>query len=235
MNCEEFRAKLDAYIDGALNEQEIGAMLEHTRICDACARELAAAETLRETLREIDAAVVVPLEAQAAWRDAVRKEAARKRMRGKLRVIYAAAAALVLLVGCMAVFRSGIFAGQESRVSVKPMAVEEADVSAIVAADGMTANASENPDYTARRRISTKDLRVAEETVRVLCAEYGADIVSETDSEAGDRAAKTYRIELPVDYMEDFLNATTQLGDVLESEIREDRAESAIVELSITE
>ena len=233
MNCEEFRANLDAYVDGALNEQGIDAMLEHTKICNACARELAAAKALRDALRDMDASVAVPLETQAAWRDAVRREAGKRQLRKKLRAVYAAAAALIVLAGCAAVFRGGLFAQKEARVSVQPMAVEEVDASAIIAADGLTANASEKPDYTARRRLSTRDMRSADTTVRTLCAEYGAEIVSETDSETDGREARTYRIELSCDYMEDFLRAVTQIGDVLESEIREVQAEPAVIELQI--
>lgn len=235
MNCEEFRANLDAYVDGALNEQEMDAMLEHTKICNACARELAAAKTLSDALRDMDASVVAPLEAQATWRDAVRREAGKRQLRKKLRAVCAAAAALIVLVGCAAVFRSGLFTQKEARLSVQPMAVEEADASAVIAADGLTANASEKTDYTARRKISARDMRSADMTVQTLCAEYGAEIVSETDSETDGRESRTYRIELPHDYMEDFLRAVTQIGDVLESELREAQTESAVIELQITE
>ena len=99
MKCDEFTSALDAYIDGELSPDDVRAMCEHAKGCAACGDELKRAEFLRDALRNIDADTFVPLEAQAAWRSAVKRERARKRKNTWIRSLTAVAAAAVVLVG----------------------------------------------------------------------------------------------------------------------------------------
>ena len=78
MNCEEARLLFDAYVDGELSEEEKRALIDHALACEACAQELQAAELLKDTLAHLDDDVQVPLQAQAAWRNAIRAEAKKK-------------------------------------------------------------------------------------------------------------------------------------------------------------
>ena len=99
MKCDEFTSALDAYIDGELLPDDARAMCEHAKGCAACGDELKRAEFLRDALRNIDADTFVPLEAQAAWRSAVKRERARKRKNTWIKSLTAVAAAAVVLVG----------------------------------------------------------------------------------------------------------------------------------------
>ena len=99
MNCEDFLSKLNAYIDSELPLAERLAMDEHARSCPECQEVLARALDVATSLAEMDEGLSVPLECQAAWRKAVREEAASRRrpVRGwALRAASIAAAALVL-------------------------------------------------------------------------------------------------------------------------------------------
>ena len=106
MNCDQFLLKIDAYIDDELSVDELKEMREHAKICDACRDEMAKADLLRETLNGLDDDIVVPLEAQAAWRKAVRAESQRKNVRKWTRGLYVVAAALVLVLGCILVMNN---------------------------------------------------------------------------------------------------------------------------------
>ena len=97
---EQFLLKIDAYIDGELSNDELNEMREHAENCEACRMEMEKADLLRDTLNGIDDDIVVPLEAQAAWRKAVRAEAKQKNVRKWTRGLYVVAAALVLVLGC---------------------------------------------------------------------------------------------------------------------------------------
>ena len=44
-----------------------------------------------------------------------------------------------------------------------------------------------------------------------------------------------YRVELPVAYMEDFLSAAGVLGTELDSELRDEAGETAIIYIQLTE
>lgn len=217
--------RLDAYADGELSDAEVDEMLEHAKNCASCARELETAALLHDAMEHIDDNVAVPLAAQAAWRNAVRREAGAKKLKKRARYLYAAAAAVVVLLGCTAALRGA------EHAKVEPMLAAETaqGASAIVVSDGMEPAAKGAVD--ARRKIVTDDVEAARETVAALCEEYGASLLSE---EASDGAV-VFRIELPGDYMEDFLNAAAQLGTAADSEIHEDMPETAVLELQLVE
>ena len=84
MNCEEFAQYLVDYSDekngrASAIDELIMQMDEHAQTCDSCAVLMEQDQLLDELLAEIaeeDAQTVAPLEAQAAWRKAIRAEAA---------------------------------------------------------------------------------------------------------------------------------------------------------------
>lgn len=100
MDCETFREKLDAWIDGEISPEDMRALEEHARTCGECRAEMSRAEALKKMCEEMDREICVPLPAQAAWRQAVRAEARRKTAAAPrwIRGLTAAAAALVVLV-----------------------------------------------------------------------------------------------------------------------------------------
>ena len=106
MNCKEFMERLDACIDGELTQAERQAFLRHAQECSACKDELYRAEAIHAALAAMDDGFSVPLPAQAAWRNAVKREARRRKGRAFYRAASAIAAAFVLLVGVTAAFRA---------------------------------------------------------------------------------------------------------------------------------
>ncbi len=100
MDCEFFRAHIDAYIDGELECEEREAMEAHARECAECAGMLENARRLAQTCASLEDKVSVPKAAEEAWFNAVRKEGnARKfRILNITKRLGAVAAALVLVV-----------------------------------------------------------------------------------------------------------------------------------------
>lgn len=109
MDCQKYRTHLDEWIDGELEAELAPAMEAHRNSCPDCAEETRRAMEAIELIRTLEDEVPVPLEAQAAWRSAVREEA-RQRRRHRfsvgMRVASSIAATFVLLVGCTLGFRS---------------------------------------------------------------------------------------------------------------------------------
>ncbi|MBQ8954171.1 MAG: DUF4349 domain-containing protein [Clostridia bacterium] len=110
MNCTNFRANLDAYIDSELDRKTRRAMEEHAASCPDCGALLNQAMDVVTRCAELNEGLTVPLECQAAWRRAVRAEAeakneAREKKRSGrrssrnawVRALSATAAVLVLL------------------------------------------------------------------------------------------------------------------------------------------
>ena len=238
MNCEQMRAMLDAYIDGELSEEEMRALRDHAAACEDCKRELEAAELLRDALAHMDDDVSVPLEAQAAWRKAVRAEAGKRSRRRVLRVAYGLAAALVVAIGCTAVLRSDALKPQNAltpNAGAQARAVEFTEM--MVATDGeadavQATYSLSAEDYAAWKKYGVADFDRACQTLEELTAEYSG--TATTDRGEADREAM-YRIELPAAYMEDFLNAASLLGTELDSELREESGETAVIYIKLTE
>ena len=238
MNCEQMRAMLDAYIDGELSEEEMRALRDHAAACEDCKRELEAAELLRDALAHMDDDVSVPLEAQAAWRKAVRAEAGKRSKKRALRVVYGLAAALVVAIGCTAVLRSDALKPQNAltpNAGAQARAVEFTEM--MVATDGesdavQATYSLSAEDYAAWKKYGVADFDRACQTLEELTAEYSG--TATTDRGEADREAM-YRIELPAAYMEDFLNAASLLGTELDSELREESGETAVIYIQLTE
>ncbi len=99
MSCESFMSRLDAYLDDALSAEEMRRMDAHADECAKCAQELNAGRRLVQMLRGLDDGIVVPLDVQAGWRRAVRKEISARKRKRLYRVFGTVAAALVVMVG----------------------------------------------------------------------------------------------------------------------------------------
>lgn len=54
MRCSEYEDYLAAYIDGELNEKQIDALQEHLDVCDTCREALAALQTIKEHMQDIE-------------------------------------------------------------------------------------------------------------------------------------------------------------------------------------
>ena len=238
MNCEQMRAMLDAYIDGELSAEEMRALRDHAAACEDCKRELEAAELLRDALAHMDDDVSVPLEAQAAWRKAIRAEAGKRSKKRALRVVYGLAAALVVAIGCTAVLRSDALNPQNAvtpNAGAQARAVEFTEM--MVATDGesdavQATYSLSAEDYAAWKKYGVVDFDRACQTLEELTAEYSG--TATTDRGEADREAM-YRIELPSASMEDFLNAARLLGTELDSELREESGETAVIYIQLTE
>lgn len=210
MNCEEARKLIDAYIDGELSEAEKRALMDHAQACEMCAQELEAAELLRDTLSNMDEDVQVPLQAQAAWRNAVRAEAKKKNSRKWMRVGYAAAA-VVLLIG------SGLALREAPQPQSPVMLAAGAPVVAneLIAKDGVAPKLSsataDTVEYSVWKKISSENPQQDREELKMLAAEYSA-----VYAEQGEDIC---RIELAQEYLDDFLNAASRIGTELSLEM----------------
>lgn len=222
MDCEMLRSRLDAYMDGELPEEEIRALEDHARECEDCRRELAAAKLMRDVLHDMDEGIAVPLEAQAAWRGAVRAEARRRGMRRWTRVACAAAAALVLVVGGSWALKRA----PEPAQGQPELAVQVAE-DGVIARDGDmgTAAPASQEACAAWKKIAAEDKAAAVQTLEDLSAEYSGSCRTEGDD--------LLRIELPCAYLEDFLNAASRLGTELDSKMGDTTVETAVVYIQL--
>ena len=261
MNCEQFLLKIDAYIDDELSNGEIDEMREHALNCVSCRAELEKAEFLRETLNGMDDDIVVPLEAQAAWRKAVRAEAQRKSVRKWTRGLYVVAAALVLALGCTLIMNNDVFSSR--RMDASP-----AEPSEVNANEGIAMVASE--DANAFEAYSGGKMGAASDNMRkgaVMIAADGVEGLEEAsvetysavkkyviaDTAAADElirnlaaeyeavsvectdlgADAVYCVELPLDYQADFLSSLSVLGNELASEAFEVEMDHALVRIDL--
>lgn len=216
MNCSEFRQMLDAYIDGELDENQRKAFAAHAEKCDDCREQMRAAEQLRDILSQMDEDIAVPLPAQAAWRSAVRKEAARKRMKRLYSAVGAVAAACVLTLGVTTMLRT-----QNGDVAVPTPAAEMTRKVAYVQTDGLSEEAvleatvvpgmarsiSLDAPY-ARRRIYAEDIQAARSYLGDVAEEYDGIIEREAD---GDEGLEVY-LRISGDNVADFINAVDHIG-----------------------
>ena len=235
MRCEDFLLKIDAYIDGELTNDELNELRMHAGSCENCRAELEKAELLRDTLSGIDEDIVVPLEAQAAWRRAVRAEARQGNVRKWSRGLYVVAAALVLVLGCTFMFNNDFFADKRVRgleMAAAPGAASDAmrDGVVMMAADGEEAMvAAKIESYSAVKKYSVADMDAADKLIRDLASEYSAMRVEKIDL-VGNLC---YCVELPFDYQDDFLSSMTVLGEEIDSELFEVEMEHALIRINL--
>lgn len=101
MNCRQFSELLQAYLDRELEPADFAQFEAHAKACPECGRTLEEMTSILTDCAELDEGLEMPLAAQAAWRKAVREEAARRRKRfgfTMARNMGAIAAAFVVLV-----------------------------------------------------------------------------------------------------------------------------------------
>lgn len=113
IDCKFFTEHLDSYLDSELDQATRQEMHRHAANCPSCGECLESMTRLLTMCAEMDEGLSVPLEAQAAWRKAVRAEAASKERKASSRgAVFrrwtgGIAAALVLLVGGTFAYRMG--------------------------------------------------------------------------------------------------------------------------------
>lgn len=106
MMCQKFRELIDDYIDDVLSYEERAFMKAHAEKCENCAEEMRLADIIKNEVKGMDNHIAVPLEAQAAWRSAVRKEIRNKKLKKAYKAVGSIAAAFVVLVGATFAMRS---------------------------------------------------------------------------------------------------------------------------------
>lgn len=255
MKCEEFTSALDAYIDGELSADEVRAIRGHAEGCVACREELKRAEFLRDTLLHMDDHIAVPLEAQAAWRSAVKRERARKKRNVWIRPLVAAAAAAVVLVGGIAMIgnqkndlrMNGAISESLQMISAEADGLQ-ADApadggtrgsapvrTAVIQCDGESADAAnavnEETDYACWKKLRVADLKAACAALDQLADEYEGSVTRESGAEKD----VIYRVVLPGSNLNDFVTAVGSIGDVRDSEVRDGSCDPAIVYVQLFE
>ena len=103
MTCEEFRERLSELVDGELSDEQESRMYAHAEECAPCEELLRQTMRLVAELNQLEPSVPVPLEAQAAWRRAIRSERTQARGSGRIvrfsRAVAGVVAALLILCG----------------------------------------------------------------------------------------------------------------------------------------
>ena len=125
MNCTQFDEMLDLLMDDQLSSSDRQAMEAHAAGCPECAEKLAATVEIKELLAETAPEIDVPLEAQAAWRRAVKEEAGATRRRRLYRYFGGIAAAVIAVGGIGIALLNGP-AAKAPMTAKNNMAFEEA-------------------------------------------------------------------------------------------------------------
>jgi anti-sigma factor (TIGR02949 family) len=119
MECEEVRPRLDAYIDGELNEAARAELRDHLAGCADCGPEAAALQRLRDEIRRTVPAYRAPEALRSQIRFALRREAttgAPVTFRAPGWLAYAASILLAVAVGSGGTFLA-LGERQEDRVA----------------------------------------------------------------------------------------------------------------------
>ena len=223
MNCEDFKRLIDAYIDGELDDVQAAEMIAHAHECEKCDRELKLAEMLRSTLRGMDDDIVPPLAAQAAWRNAIKAEARKGRMKKIYKYCGTVAAALVVLVGCVALLDP--FGAKNDSADI-PVAANETGFT-FVAADGNEAaptamarvvSIEDEPVYagmTANVKLCCAAPDAACETIAGIVSEFGGI----SDEPSGGETSAYVTAYIPAGSVEGFIEALSVAGEVTDSQI----------------
>lgn len=209
MNCSEFNQLLDAYVDGELDEKQRADLQNHAAGCEECREALSAAEQLRDILSRMDDDISVPLPAQAAWRNAVRAEARRSRMKMIYQACGAVAAVCVLTFGV-----TTMLTDHSMELSPNVQRIETDGVS-------VEANLTDTATMRMKRDISggyvehivlVEELEQACGYLNDLVAEYDGSVDQEAEMESG---RKVY-VQIPGENAADFMSAVNGLGTISE-------------------
>lgn len=209
MEHNDFLELIDSYIDNDISESDRVAFLEHASACDSCAEELRSAEALRDVFDQMDSSVSVPLDLQAAWRKSIIADASAKKRKNVYRVIYAAAAALVLVFGCTFAFKN---APSAKNVMNETEAAGVSESKSVPLYSEAVADSVETADYeisfAAERKFTVENVADAAAEVEQLATEYEASYTaSQIDS-------NTIEIIVTINNSacEDFLASISRVG-----------------------
>ena len=231
MKCSEFEERLDAYIDGELDENARKEMQNHADSCEDCKQKLFSAEALKDALSHLDDNLSVPLEAQAAWRRGIAAEIRRKKVSRWYKIAGAAAAAVILAV-CLPLMLKSDPKITDNEIHVAVDGVSESanlnsaaeDTSAQTAEPIMLASAQLDADRT----VSVEDVETAYGYAMDLVEEYAGNV----DSESDQTGEKCFYVQMPAENAEDFINAIDQLGTPAENSYW-NASESTAVEICV--
>ena len=210
MNCIKFRELLDGYIDDALSNEEIAFMKAHAEACEKCGEELRFSDMIKKEIRGMDDDVVVPLQAQAAWRNAVRKEIKARKLRKAYKAVSGVAAALVVLIGTT-------FAMRETGALPPKYVLPEDNVSAVMTANTMDEDmaAFAMPETAMKARMAVPSIEFVIESD----GETDDLIVGVSD---GDNIIKSADITLESASIENDARAIYDLAEEYEGYVSED-------------
>ncbi|MBQ1257541.1 MAG: DUF4349 domain-containing protein [Clostridia bacterium] len=210
MNCIKFRELLDGYIDDALSNEEIAFMKAHAEACEKCGEELRFSDMIKKEIRGMDDDVVVPLQAQAAWRNAVRKEIKARKLRKAYKAVSSVAAALVVLIGTT-------FAMRETGALPPKYVLPEDNVSAVMTANTMDEDmaAFAMPETAMKARMAVPSIEFVIESD----GETDDLIVGVSD---GDNIIKSADITLESASIENDARAIYDLAEEYEGYVSED-------------
>lgn len=220
MKCEDFIRQIDAYIDGELDKTQLREMQLHAQECENCSRELELARILQGALHDLDAAVVPPLPAQAAWRNAIRAEAHAKRRRRLYKVCGSVAAALVLVIGCATGIRAFMYGDQPAApqdiVSTMYVVAADGDSDPAATTGIMPANMRRiESDAAASIKLEADDPNAACESIAALASEFNGYADSANISET----SAYITVYVPTDSYEQFVEALGYAGTVTSAQL----------------
>lgn len=223
MKCSEVNAWLDMLMDDELSGEKRLELEEHARVCPQCAESIYATIEMKNMLSEMDEDVDVPLAAQAAWRKAVRREAAHMKARRFYRAACTVAAAAVVLVGVGFALKEGADIPETSDKGMKATVVNYANEEETVLTTGISVIESDGAG-NARARMADEPANEAN-TAMTECAlqvenlddacGYIEDLVAEYEGtvevqKVGSDKANLY-ITLPSGNAHEFMSASMHL------------------------
>ncbi|MBQ6715923.1 MAG: DUF4349 domain-containing protein [Clostridia bacterium] len=191
--CEKIRSMLDDYVDDLLTPEEIEFMKAHAEKCERCAEEIRLSDIIKNELKGMDDHVIVPLQAQAAWRNAVKKEIRNKKFKKAYKALSSVAAALIVLVGATFALRSNDLLPKDtadeynytSSLAVVTVSAAEDDIAAYGMPDEMIRTRSTaNERFVIEADGEADDMIVGDlESENII---KSCDIVLESDSVESD-------------------------------------------------
>ena len=102
MNCTQMDRYLDRMMDSELSDDELRIVEDHCRGCADCAEKLKVNREMMRVFSEMAPEIDVPLQTQAAWRGAIKREAGKTRQKMFMR--YAGGIAAAMVVALIATF-----------------------------------------------------------------------------------------------------------------------------------
>lgn len=216
MNCEKFRELLDSYIDDMLINEEIALMKAHAEKCASCKEELRLSDIIKNEIKGMDDDIVVPLQAQAAWRNAVRKEIRAKKVKKAYKAMSGVAAAVVVLIGTT-------FAMRETGALPPKYNVPTENTPAVMMANETTEDSSSYamPETAMMARtVSTSNAFVIESDGETDDVIVGAS--------EGENIIKSADIVLESESVEEDANAVYELTEEYEGYVSEDIRDYAL-------